>query len=121
VSLPGKEKDVEAELMAMKIGSYLLLTMPGEPMVEYGFRLEQAISDRAIPIVLGYSNGSIGYIATAAAYEVGGYEPEASPLLPEAEEVIHKELGALADQVIGDVFSTFSKHEEDPTKKYGKK
>lgn len=120
VKLPGKEKEVEAELMAMKIGPYLLLTMPGEPMVEYGFRLEAAISDRATPIILGYANGSIGYIATAAAHEVGGYEPEASPLLPQAEEVIHQELGALADQVIGDVFSTFSKHEEDPTKKFRK-
>ena len=25
----------------MKIGPYLLLTMPGEPMVEYGFKLEK--------------------------------------------------------------------------------
>jgi hypothetical protein len=121
IKLPGKVGEVDAEFMAMKIGPYLLLTMPGEPMVEYGFRLEQAISDRAIPIILGYSNGSVGYIATAAAHEVGGYEPEASPLLPEAEVVLHAELGALADQVIGDVFSTFSKHEEDPTKKYQKK
>jgi hypothetical protein len=99
--------------MAMKIGPYLLLTMPGEPMVEYGFRLEQAIEDRAIPIIVGYANGNIGYIATAAAYDVGGYEPNTSKLLPEAETIILDELGQLADRVIGDVFESFSKHPKD--------
>ncbi len=117
VSLPGKQGRVTAELMAMKIGPYLLLTMPGEPMVEYGFRLEQAIEDRAIPIIVGYANGNIGYIATADAYEVGGYEPNTSKLLPEAENIILDELGQLADRVIGDVFETFSKHPKDVKKR----
>jgi hypothetical protein len=117
VSLPGKEGRVTSELMAMKIGPYLLLTMPGEPMVEYGFRLEQAIEDRAIPIIVGYANGNIGYIATAAAYDVGGYEPNTSKLLPEAETIILDELGQLADRVIGDVFESFSKHPKDVQKR----
>ncbi|MFO0891595.1 MAG: hypothetical protein U0790_20930 [Isosphaeraceae bacterium] len=111
MNLPGKEGPVPAELMAMKLGPYLLLTMPGEPMVEYGLRIERAIGDRAIPIVVGYANGSIGYIATKASYPVGGYEPEMSKLAPEAEEVICRELDGLADRVIGDVFRTFNKHE----------
>jgi hypothetical protein len=111
VDLPGKEGIVHAELMAMKLGPFLLLTMPGEPMVEYGFRIERAIGDRAIPIVVGYANGSVGYIATAAAYEVGGYEPEMSRLTPQAEDIICRELDGLADRVIGDVFRTFNKHE----------
>ncbi|MEO1971597.1 MAG: hypothetical protein ABGX07_08580, partial [Pirellulaceae bacterium] len=64
VSLPGKQGRIDAELMAMKIGPYLLLTIPGEPMVEYGFKLEKAIADRAIPIIVGYANGHVGYIAT---------------------------------------------------------
>jgi neutral ceramidase len=110
VTLPGKDGPVEAELMALKIGPYLLLTMPGEPMVEYGFKLEQSIADRAVPIVVGYANGSIGYIATAEAYKVGGYEPTQSPLLPAAEAEILRGLNRLADRVVGDVFETFSKH-----------
>jgi len=113
VSLPGKTGRIEAELQAMKIGPYLLLTMPGEPMVEYGFRLEDAIEDRAIPIIVGYANGNIGYIATEAAYNVGGYEPNTSKLLPEAEALILDELSRLADRVIGDVFESFSKHPKD--------
>ena len=113
VSLPGKEGRLAAELQALKIGPYLLLTMPGEPMVEYGFKLEQAIADRAIPIIVGYANGNLGYIATAAAYEVGGYEPNRSQLAPEAEAMILAELGRLADRVVGDVFESFSKHPKD--------
>lgn len=110
VALTGKDGPVEAELMALKVGPYLFLTMPGEPMVEYGFKLEAAIADRAVPIVVGYANGGIGYIATAEAHESGGYEPTQSPLGPEAEAEILQALNRLADRVVGDVFETFSKH-----------
>ena len=113
VSLPGKTGRINAELMAMKIGPYLLLTMPGEPMVEYGFNLERAIADRAVPIIIGYANGHVGYIATADAYQVGGYEPNTSKLVPEAEPIILTELSRLADRVVGDVFESFSKHPKD--------
>lgn len=113
VSLPGKEQRLSAELQALKIGPYLLLTMPGEPMVEIGFKLEKAIADRAIPIIVGYANGNLGYIATAQAHQEGGYEPNTSKLLPEAEEMIIDELCRLTDRVVGDVFETFSKHPKD--------
>src|SRR5688500_10915889 len=115
--LPGKKGSLRAELQALKIGPYLLLTMPGEPMVEYGFKLEKAIADRATPIVIGYANGNLGYIATADAHKVGGYEPTMSPLAPEAEGVILHELGRLADRVVGDVFESFSKHPKDEKKR----
>jgi hypothetical protein len=117
VSLPGKRGRIDAELQAMKIGPFLLLTMPGEPMVEYGFKLENAIADRAIPIIIGYANGHIGYIATSDAYEVGGYEPNTSKLAPEAERIILTELSRLADRVVGDVFESFSKHPKDVKKR----
>ncbi len=117
VSLPGKRGRVDAELQAIKIGPYLLLTMPGEPMVEYGFKLERAISDRAIPIIIGYANGNLGYIATTDAYQVGGYEPNTSKLAPEAERILLTELSRLADRVVGDVFESFSKHPKDVKKR----
>jgi hypothetical protein len=117
VDLPGKNGPVRSELMAMKIGPFLLLTMPGEPMVEIGFKLEKAIADRATPIIIGYANGNIGYIPTAEAYDVGGYEPNRSPLTSEAEAIILQELGKLADKVIGDVFESFSKHPKDVEKR----
>ena len=117
IDLPGKEGPVASELMAMKVGPFLFLTMPGEPMVEYGFKLEKAIADRAIPIIVGYSNGNIGYIATEDAHKVGGYEPNLSKLKPEAEPIILKQLGMLADRVVGDVFASFSKHPKDVEKR----
>ena len=82
-------------------------------MVEYGFKLEKAIADRAVPIIVGYANGNLGYIATADAFEVGGYEPNTSKLTPEAELMILTELGQLADRVVGDVFESFSKHPKE--------
>jgi len=48
-------------------------------------------------------------LGTAAKQAVGGYEPNRSILKPEAEAVILKELGALADRVVDDVFESFSK------------
>ena len=117
IDLPGKEAPVPTELMAMKVGPFLFLTMPGEPMVEYGFRLEKAIGDRATPIIVGYANGNIGYIATADAHTVGGYEPNMSKLKPEAEAIILKQLGVLADRVVGDVFESFSKNPKDLLKR----
>jgi hypothetical protein len=92
----------------MKIGPYLLLTMPGEPMVEYGLNLEAAIGARAVPVVVGYANGHIGYICTDKAFAEGGYEPNHSQSGPGAERILHEELLKLADRVIGDVFEAFA-------------
>lgn len=109
IELPGKKEKLKCEMQALRVGDYLFLTIPGEPMVEYGFQIETAIADRAIPIVVGYANGHLGYICTADSYKYGGYEPEASPLLPEAEPLIIAEIGRLADRVLADVFESFKR------------
>jgi hypothetical protein len=110
VTLPAAKSEgtLQCELQALKIGPYLLLTLPGEPMVEYGSRLEQAIGPRAIPIVVGYSNGHIGYICTDQAFQEGGYEPNHSQSGPGSEQRLIAELLKLADRVIGDVFESFA-------------
>lgn len=107
IELPGKKEKVSCEMQALRVGDFLFLTIPGEPMVEYGFQIEKAIADRAIPIVVGYANDSLGYICTAESHQYGGYEPNMSPLLPEAEPLILDELGRLADKVLADVFESF--------------
>lgn len=107
IQLPGKKEKLDCEMQALRVGEFLFLTIPGEPMVEYGFQIEKAIADRAIPIVVGYANGGLGYICTAKSYESGGYEPNSSPLLPEAEPLILEELSRLADKVLADVFESF--------------
>jgi hypothetical protein len=99
---------VRCELQAMKIGPYLFLTLPGEPFVEFGFQLEKAVADRAIPVVVGYANGSIGYICTDRAHNEGGYEPNNSKSGPGSEGILITELRRLADKVIGDTFDSFA-------------
>jgi hypothetical protein len=110
VTLPAVKpgETVRCELQAVKVGPYLFLTLPGEPFVEYGFRLERAIADRAVPVVVGYANGNIGYICTAKAFQEGGYEPHNAQAGPAAEAVLIAESLKLADRVIGDVFESFA-------------
>lgn len=110
VEVPAKKgaEPVRCELQALKVGPYLFLTLPGEPMVEYGFQIEKTIADRAVPIVVGYANGSIGYICTDQAHQEGGYEPNHSASGPGAEKVLVRESLRLADQVIADVFEHFA-------------
>ena len=36
----------------------------------------------------GYTNGWLGYLPTARAYEEGGYETRNTPLSPESEQLI---------------------------------
>jgi neutral ceramidase len=95
-SLPGKTEKLDCEMQALRVGPFLFLTIPGEP-----------IADRAIPIVVGYANGSLGYICTEESHKYGGYEPNMSFLLPEAEPLILEELGRLSDKVLADVFESF--------------
>lgn len=107
IDLPGKTETLKCELQALRVGDFLLLTIPGEPMVEYGFQIDKLIADRATPIVIGYANGHLGYICTAESHKYGGYEPNQSPLKPEAEQLILEEVGRLSDKVLADVFESF--------------
>lgn len=105
IELPGKEgKPVRIDLQALRVGPALFLTLPGEPFVEYGLHLERELTGRDPRIghvfVVGYANGSIGYICTEASYRYGGYEPGVSPLAPEAESILLDELLRLAQQVL---------------------
>lgn len=101
VLLPGKDgAGVRADLQALRVGEHLFLTIPGEPFVEYGFNVEKRLQGRAKVFLVGYANGSIGYICTAGAHRHMGYEPTNSRLKPEAEVVLLRELVALAEKVL---------------------
>lgn len=105
IALPGKTGEtVRTDLQALRVGGALFLTLPGEPFVEYGLHLERELagSDSRIEhvFIVGYANGSIGYICTEESYRYGGYEPGASPLAPEAESILLDEMLRLAQQVL---------------------
>ena len=67
------EDQVAFEVQALRIGDVALVGGAGEVFIE----LAQAVQERspfAHTMYLGYTNGDIGYIPTAAAYPEGGYE-----------------------------------------------
>ena len=70
---------IEVEVQAIRVGDLTIVGLPGEVFAEIGFQIEQSIPGPAM--VLGYSNGNVGYLCTQAAYEGGGYEPARSWML----------------------------------------
>ena len=69
----GKPKSQPFEVQAMRIGEMALVAYPGEMFVDYQLTLDRE-SPFSKTLTLAYSNGCIGYVPTAAAYEIGGYE-----------------------------------------------
>ena len=67
------QPSIPAEVQAMRIGDVALVGLPGEPFVELGVEIKRR-SAAPHTIVAGYANGYLGYFATPAAWELGGYE-----------------------------------------------
>ena len=60
-------------IQTIHIGNLALVSYPGEMFVDYQLFLEDtSLCDKTI--ALAYTNGCIGYVPTADAYPVGGYE-----------------------------------------------
>ena len=83
---------VQAELAALRLGQAIgLVTAPGEISTEIG----QSIVSRSPfrhTLYAGYTDGTIGYVPTRAAYAEGGYEvTHACRVAPEAGEQIEDE------------------------------
>jgi biotin carboxyl carrier protein len=70
-----KTKDTEhqAEIAAMRLGTFGLSFMPGEIFVELGREVEEGSPLRPTRTI-GLTNGAMGYIPTIRAYAEGGYE-----------------------------------------------
>jgi hypothetical protein len=87
---------LEVEVQVMRLGSLCLVALPGEAFVEIGKRIKGLVSSPVWPV--GYANGCVGYLPTAAAYSQGGrnYEvsvaykaaPHPAPLVPESEGLL---------------------------------
>jgi hypothetical protein len=80
-------KTIPWELMAIRIGDVVLLSVPGEPFTETAQQVA-CQSPFAHTLFSGYSNGGFGYIPVREAYLEGGYEIEATPFSPDAAEVL---------------------------------
>jgi neutral ceramidase len=67
------DREHQAEIGALRLGTFGLATMPGEIFVELGEEVEQASPWRPTRTI-GLTNGAMGYIPTRRAYSEGGYE-----------------------------------------------
>ena len=70
---PQLEATRRLEIQALRLGPCLLVGTPGETFVEIG-QAVRAASPLPHTFVLGYTNGDVGYIQSARAFEEGGYE-----------------------------------------------
>ena len=74
------------ELQGIRINDAVFVAVPAEVFVEIGLRIKEKANYRTF--IVGIANGYIGYLPTAAAHEVGGYEVVSSKCRPEAEEIL---------------------------------
>lgn len=82
------KKGKQIDITCLKIGKVRILGLPGEPFVEYQLSAKAERPDLFVAVA-GYGDYAPGYIATAEAYNQGGYETgEASGVAPEACEVL---------------------------------
>ncbi|MEO8766055.1 MAG: neutral/alkaline non-lysosomal ceramidase N-terminal domain-containing protein [Ginsengibacter sp.] len=85
-----------------KMGDQPVITMGGEPVVEYAFKLKQVFGQNTF--VFGYSNDVMAYITTPLILNEGGYEGTSapfsgSPWATNIESMIIPEILRLAKQV----------------------
>lgn len=66
---------VECEIQVIRVGPVTLLGWPGEIFCDLGMEVKQQSPFRPTYII-GYANGSIGYVPTPEAFAEGGYETE---------------------------------------------
>jgi hypothetical protein len=63
---------IQIELQVMQLGRIALVAVPGEIFASLGLAIKKEPS--RLPLVLGTSNGNIGYIPAPDAYQTPGYE-----------------------------------------------
>jgi hypothetical protein len=80
-----------AEVQAMKIGDFVLVTFPGEPFIEVALRIKER-SPFPKTFVAGYTNGEISghYAPTADAYDKQAYEDSCTDLAPQWQEMYER-------------------------------
>jgi hypothetical protein len=75
------------EISLLRIGPARILHLPGEPLIAYQ-HFAQALRPDEFVAVAGYGLGDTGYFCTEQAFKEGGYEPSASDIVPESEQVL---------------------------------
>jgi neutral ceramidase len=77
---PDRDRPVQVRVSALAIGPLLHVGVSGELFVALGQRIRAALGDDRT-CVAALCDGYVGYLPTAEAFDVGGYEPNASVLV----------------------------------------
>lgn len=104
----GRATSIEGEVWAARIGDCAIVGAPGEIFGAIGTAVRRA-SPAPVTIFAGYSQGSLGYVATPDEYAFGGYEPTVShrgygqpaPFSPEVAGIIER----TALELLADLFA----------------
>ena len=83
------EKRLSIPLQALAIGDVVLVAIPGELFAELGLAIKEGWIGKQV-MVVGYANGSFGYLPTYEAYAEGGYETETSVFHPTMGDALVK-------------------------------
>ena len=77
---------VPVPVTAIKIDEFVWVTFPVELFHEIGKDIKASTHAR-YPFLVGYCNGSMGYLITQQAYSEGGYEPWSTQFAPVTEKI----------------------------------
>jgi hypothetical protein len=83
------------ELQSFRFGGCALVAHAAEPFNEIGAAIKTR-SPAPVTLFAGYSNGCIGYLPTAEAHALGGYEVELTPYIYRMPGILDPGCGALA-------------------------
>jgi hypothetical protein len=81
-----KNTTINVPVTAIKIDEFVWVTVPVELFHEIGLSIKSSTHAR-YPFLVGYCNGSMGYLITQHAYSEGGYEPWSTQFAPVAEKI----------------------------------
>jgi len=85
------ETTIEFEIQAMRIGDFILVTYPGDLVVEIGLNIKKS-SPHEFTFISGHSNGVIGYGPTAEYYNGEAYEDSYCILAPEWQKIYEEKV-----------------------------
>jgi hypothetical protein len=84
-----KKTTIGVATTVIRLDQFAWVTFPGEMFHEIG-KVIKSDTHAQYSFLLGYCNGSLGYLPTRMAYSEGGYEPWASRFDPAAENILEK-------------------------------
>jgi neutral ceramidase len=89
---------VDVPTSVIRIDDFEWVTFPGELFHKIGQVIKSSTHAR-YPFLVGYCNGSLGYLPTQQAYSEGGYEPWSSRFDPVTEKIYEKGIERILNEL----------------------